>query len=478
MVELERRSSGLPKLDEILNGGLLTGRVYLVTGKPGTGKTMLGMHFLEEGLRNDETTLFIHGEESRQELITSASSVGIEIEDAEFLDLGPESEQFATDRPPKLVNPNELEQQQFTDEVYGKLQDIAPDRLVFDPITQFRHISINETQFRRQTLAFLRFLKSEGVTVVATSTPLSERDYYNELQSLSDGIITLTRGEYRTVEVLKHRSVGQVEGSHGLEIRSDGLEVYASLTPQTHQQEISEQKIPTGIEELDTQLNGGIEQNTVTFLSGPTGVGKSSLGTQLSTRTPTDGTTALYLFEESIQSFATRSESLEIPVEDLQRDGELVVKAIEPLAHSAEEFASIVRQDVSEYGVDTVLIDGIDGYTMALQGRQEQLLNKLHSLTRYLTNNHVTVFVTDEVSNITGISSATSVNASYIADNIIILNYVEKDSQLRRVISVLKKRTGTFENSFREFKLTVDGIQVSEPLESVTGILQGVPQHT
>jgi len=477
-MEIELRSSGLPKLDEILNGGLVTGRVYLVTGKPGTGKTMLGMHFLEDGLQNDDTVLFIHGEESQQELITSADSVGIDIENAAFLDLGPESEQFAVDQPPKLVSPDELEQEQFTEEVYTTVQELNPDRIVFDPITQFRHISLNETQFRRQTLAFLRFLKSEDVTVVATSTPMTDRDYYHELQSLSDAIIELTRGQHRTIEVLKHRSIGQMEGTHGLEIRDEGLEVYPALIPQMHQQEISDQQIPTGIDELDTLFHGGIEQNTVTFLSGPTGVGKTSLSTQLATRTGTDGTTAAYLFEESIDSFTTRTESLGIPVTDLRQEGELIVKAIEPLAHSAEEFASIVQKDMAEHGVDTVLIDGIDGYMMALQGGEDQLLAKLHSLTRYLTNNDVTVFVTDEISNVTGISSATSVNASYIADNIISLNYIEKNSGIRRIAAVLKKRAGTFENTFREYQLTADGIQVSKPLEDMTGILQGMPQQT
>lgn len=397
-----------------MNGGLVTGHVYLVSGKPGSGKTMMGMHFLEEGLQNGEKALFIHGEESQQELVTNAASVGIDIEETDFLDLGPESDQFVRNQPPKLVDPNDIEKEPFTEQVYQAVRDIEPDRLMFDPITQFRHISINETQFRRQTLAFLRFLKSEDVTVLSTATPMTERDYYHELQSLSDGIIELTRGQNRTIEVLKHRTVGQIGGTHGLAIRGEGLEIYPALKPQTHHQEIPEQKIPTGIDELDTQFHGGIEQNTVTFLSGPTGVGKSSLGAQLATRTGTDGTTALYLFEESIQSFTGRAESLGIPITELKQDGELIVKVIEPLANSAEEFASILQRDVAEHGVDTVLIDGIDGYTMALQGQQEQLLTKLHSLTRYLTNNNVTVFVTDEISNITGISSATSVNASSV----------------------------------------------------------------
>lgn len=188
------------------------------------------------------------------------------------------------------------------------------------------------------------------------------------------------------------------------------------------------------------------------------------------------GTAAIYLFEESVETISLRSEAMGLPISELREEGSLLLRSVEPMARSAEEFASIVRRDVEEEGVNTVMIDGIDGYTMAIQGDERELLGKLHSLSRYLTNNGVTMVVTDEVTEVTGVSSATSVNASYIADNIVVLSYVEMDSELRKVIGVLKKRASPFEQTLRELSLTEDGIEIGEPLTGFTGILQGMPR--
>ncbi len=91
---LQTIKTGVGGLDKILNGGLVIGRLYLVVGRPGTGKTLLGMKFLETGLENDETVLFVHGEESEDEILANASSLGLDLSNAEFLDLGPDSDFF------------------------------------------------------------------------------------------------------------------------------------------------------------------------------------------------------------------------------------------------------------------------------------------------------------------------------------------------------------------------------------------------
>jgi circadian clock protein KaiC len=469
--------SGIPELDKVLRGGYVTGRMYLVYGAPGTGKTLLSTHFLEAGLRNGETVLFIHGEESQAELLVATSAVDIDIEDAAFLDLGPESDFFTREQSYDLVDPSEIERDKFTRDIHTAIEEIDPDRVVIDPITQLQYVEANEAQFRRQIVSFLRFLKGRDITVVTTATMSESSEYDTQLKSLSDGVIEVSReGDGRRLEVVKHRTVGQVDGTHGMEIRDSGIEVFPSLVPEQHDQSIGDTQIPAGIDELDSLLGGGLEENTVTFISGPTGVGKTTIGTRILTQAAVEDTACVYLFEESVDSFVRRSEALGIPVTDLREDGQLLVRAVEPLARSAEEFASIVREDVAEHGIEAVLIDGIDGYTMAIQGERDTLVHKLHSLSRHLTNDGVTVLVTDEISGITGVSSATSTDASYIADNILVLSYIEMDSRLRRVIGVLKKRTGRFEDTLREFELTADGITVGEPLAGVTGILQGTPE--
>ncbi|WP_049888934.1 ATPase domain-containing protein [Natronococcus occultus] len=470
-------NSGINGLDEIFNGGLAKGRMYLVHGEPGTGKTLLGMHFLEEGLKNDETVLFIHGEESRREILANGEAVNIDISDAEFLDLGPESDFFTDDDSYDLVEPSDIERDRYTKRIHEAIKEINPSRVVLDPISQLRYVEANEYQFRKRILSFMRFLKQHEITVVVTATLYSKPEYDTELRSLSDGIVKLTRGEDgRRAEATKHRALGQMGGDHGMEIRETGLDIFPRLVPESQEHTFTPKRIHSGIDELDELLGGGFDQRTVTFLSGPTGAGKTSTGTQLLAQAAQEGlNSAIYLFEENMETFTHRSEAIDIPVTELREDGALSVTEVEPLSLSSEEFAHMVIDQVEEAETDIVMIDGIDGYTISIQGQQQELVRELHALARYLKNKGVTVLITNEISEITGISEATDNQLSYIADNIAFVSYVEMDGSLRKVIGVLKKRTGNFEKTLREFEITGDGIRVGEPLTGLHGILQGSP---
>ncbi|SDK84367.1 ATPase domain-containing protein [Natronorubrum texcoconense] len=476
--------SGVDGVDDILRGGLVTGRMYLIQGQPGTGKTLLGMHFLEEGLEADETVLFIHSEESRGEILSNGAAVGIDISEAEFLDLGPDSEFFIEDYSYDLVNPSDIEQNRYTQDIHDAIRDIDPDRVVVDPITQLRYVEANDHQFRKRILAFMRFLKQREVTVIATATSATGQEYDSEIRSLSDGILELTRGERgRRIKAAKHRARGQIEGDHGMAIRGEGIEVFPQLIPEQADEQAKQnrrfetERVQFGIDELDDLVGGGFEQETVTFISGPTGTGKTSTGTQLLCQAAENGLqSAIYLFEEDGRTYDHRSESIGLPVRRLREEGSLAVTEVEPLTRSGEEFGHMVKQQVNEQGADIVMIDGIDGYTVSLQGQESELVRKLHALTRYLKSRGVTVLIMNEISEITGISRATSGDLSYIADNLMFLSYVEMDGSLRKVIGVLKKRTGGFEHSLREFEITSNGIHVGEPLTGLYGILQGSPR--
>ncbi|MFB6109855.1 MAG: ATPase domain-containing protein, partial [Halodesulfurarchaeum sp.] len=281
----------------------------------------------------------------------------------------------------------------------------------------------------------------------------------------------------RRIAISKHRGFGQAEGDHGLEIRSEGMEVYPALIPEQRNRAFEPTDLESGIDELDTLIGGGIESGTVTIISGPTGVGKTTTGALFLAEAARQGKTAtLYLFEESVETFSYRLTDIGIPITELREKGLLRVREVEPLSRSAEEFAEMVRSDVEAHGTELVMIDGIDGYTMSLQGTEEGLVGKLHSLTRVLKNRGVSVFVTDEISTITGVPAATSSNISYISDNVLFLSYLERGGELHKVIGTLKKRAGDFEQTLRPFEISSDGITVGDPLTGVSGILAGSPQ--
>lgn len=169
----------------------------------------------------------------------------------------------------------------------------------------------------------------------------------------------------------------------------------------------------------------------MTFITGPTGAGKTSTGTKLLVNAAENSyRSAMFLFEEDTGTFDHRSEAIGMPVSRLREEGTMETIEVEPRTLSSEEFAHMVEAQVDQQGADIVMIDGIDGYTTAIQGPEDELIRKLHGLSRHLKNRGVTVLITNEIPEITGISSAIHTNLSYVADNIMFLSYVEMDGSL------------------------------------------------
>ncbi|WP_232701421.1 ATPase domain-containing protein [Halobacterium wangiae] len=475
-ISLSRYSSGVPGLDSLLRDGYVTERMYLVLGRPGTGKTILGMSFLDAGLQNGEDALYIHTEESQEEILINAARVGIDLTDVEFLDLGPESDFFTESRAYELVDPHDITDDRVIERIRETVEDLDPSRVLVDPISQLRYFEPTDHQYRQRIISFMRFLRERGTTVLATES--NDPGQHTELRSLSDGVIRLERGESgRRIEVTKHRGVDVPRGSHGLEIRDDGIEVYPALLPRSRDRDFDPEQLSSGIENLDTLLGGGLERGTVTILSGPTGIGKSTTAAEFLTAAAAAGNVGLmYLFEENTETFTHRSESFDIPITALQERGALAVEEIEPLTRSPEEFAQLVSRQVEEHDAELVVIDGVSGYKQSLHGDRADTTRKIHALTRYLKNANVSVILLDEISEVTGLQQPTGEQISYLADNIVFMNYIERHGRIERVVGVLKKRVGGFESTLREFDITDDGIEVGDPLSGVRGILEGAPE--
>jgi circadian clock protein KaiC len=476
-VSIDRLSTGIGGLDAILHGGLIPERSYLLRGEPGTGKTILGLHYLTTGTTADETSLFINLEEKTADIKQNAASLGFDLEDIHFLDLSPKSDFFAGDQGYDIFESSEVERDPMVEEIADHVSELQPDRVFVDPITQLRYLSTDEYQFRKQALSFMRLLSEQGATVLFT-TQATEDAPDDDLQFMSDGTIELGHASTgRSINVPKFRGSETESGDHGMEITNRGLEVYPELTPGEYDQEFVAESISSGVPEVDELLNGGIARGTVTVMSGPTGVGKTTTGTQFMKEAAGRGEhSVMYLFEESEATFMQRSEAVNIPVAKMRERGTLTVEEVEPLQVSPQEFAQKVRHQVEQEGADIVMIDGIAGYKLGLQGDEDELVTHLHAVNRYLKNMGVSVILIDEVANITGEFQATNVGISYLADNIVFFRHLEIRGEMRKVIGVLKMRTSEFERTLREFEITEHGITVGEPLTQLRGILSGTPE--
>jgi circadian clock protein KaiC len=463
-----RVKTGVEGLDTVLDGGLIKGRNYLVRGDPGVGKTILGMEYLDHA--NEEASLFINLGQSNDDLLEDAEKLGFNIEDSEVLDLSTSSEFFEGDKSHNIFK-------NITKEVTEAVEKVDPERVFVDPISQFRYLTEDERTFRKKTISFLRFLKSKGATVVFTSeTSSGVTD--EDLRYISDGIISLRYREKRTLTVTKLRGSAFQGGDHAVKIDSDGMHVYPEMLPREHGMEFTEETVSSGIGELDSLMGGGIERGTTSIITGPSGAGKTTVGTQfMAEAARRDEKSVIYMFEEAKKTLIHRSREIGMPIDSMLGDGNLVIEEVEPLAVSAEEFAHDVLKEVEQGGAQLVMIDGIAGYRMSLLGSEgDELTRKLHALCRCLKNLGVTVVLISETTSIVGKFTATEDNLSYLADNIFFIRYMEETGEIRRYAGVLKKRASDFERTVREMRITPEGVEIGEPLTNLKGALGAISE--
>src|SRR5581483_10589947 len=238
----------------------------------------------------------------------------------------------------------------------------------------------------------------------------------------------------------------------------------------------SETKLASGIETLDRLLEGGIERGTVTLLTGPSGVGKTTLGIQfMKEAAQRSERTAIYAFDETRDTMMRRAEMTNTAVGAMMATGKLSILEIEALRYGPDEFANMVKSDVIEFGTRLVMIDSVSGYRLSVTG--DDLQARLHALCKYLKNVGVTTILINELREINDFRISDT-NISYLCDNIIYMRYIEHESdkyaQLGRALGVLKKRLSDFDKGMYEFKITSQGFRVGRQLPTFAGILPPV----
>jgi circadian clock protein KaiC len=480
----QHATSGIAGLDNILRGGFPRNCMLLIAGTPGTGKTTLAMQFLLEGIARDETCLYVTLSETRSEIEKVAASHGWDLSKLHITELVPSERNLSAESLLTVFSPSELELGETTEALIAAADHHRPQRLVIDSLSELRLIAQNPVRYRRQILALKQYFSGRDCTILLLDDRPGgpETDH---VQTVAHGVIVLEQlvnqygAERRRLHVEKMRGVPFRGGFHDFAIRAGGLDVFPRLVASEHSNDFVEHDLPSGNAQLDALLGGGLPAGTSTLLLGPAGTGKSTLATQFAAAAAMRGErAALFIFDENLGTFRSRSRKLGMPVETAVGNGSMVLQQIDPSELSQGQFTSIVRRAVEGDGgtsarAKLIVIDSLNGYLHAMP-EEKFVTAQLHELLAYLGQQGVATILTLTQAGMVGSMSA-PIDTTYLADNVVLFRFFEAGGWVRRAISVVKKRNGYHERTIREIDMNERGVVIGEPLDGFQGVLTGVP---
>ena len=475
-------ATGIAGLDDILNGGLARGRLYLTEGVPGSGKTTLAMQFLLEGARLGESVLYVTLSETHEELRSVAESHGWDISGVTIRELLPQEGALEADDQYTMYHPSEVELASTTKLILEDVHKLKPTRVVFDSLSELRLVAGNPLRYRRQILALKQFFSGRGCTVMLLDD-MTATDHDLHVQSIAHGVILLQHlspeygAERRRLRVVKYRGTDYRGGYHDYLIEKGGLMVFPRLIAAEHRGITSCAKLASHIPELDALMGGGVEEGTSTLVVGGAGTGKSTLAAQFCVAGAERGQRSIiFMFDESPNTLFSRCDGLGIDIARHVKAGTIELVQVDPAELSPGEFAYLIRQSVEQSGVKIVVVDSLNGYLNAMP--EERFLTiQLHELLMYLSQQSVATLLIGAHHGIIGSQMHTPVDASYLADAVLLLRYFESRGEVRQAISVVKKRGGLHERTIREFSMSNGKVEVGETLRDFRGVLTGVPVY-
>lgn len=483
MTDVDARGSqaafGIQGLDDILAGGLERDRVYLLEGAPGTGKTTAAMAFLREGARLGEGALYVTLSETEEELRATARSHDWSMDGVNIFELVPPESLLDEQQQQSLLYSSDLELGETTRMIFESVEATKPRRVVIDSLSEIRLLAQSSLRYRRQVLALKHYFAKHGATVLLLddlTTDINDKTVH----SVAHGVIQLQElapeygAERRRVRIIKYRGRRFRGGYHDFTIKTGGLEIYPRIVASEHRTRFDRTAVSSGVAELDQLLGGGIERGSSALVLGPAGTGKSLFAINFAIAAIGRGErAALFIFDEELGLLYDRMKKLGIDLEALQDKGNLVVEQIDAAELSPGEFAARVRRSVTEQKIQTVVIDSLNGYQAAMPQEQFLILH-IHELLQYLNRQGASTFLTVAQHGLVGEMKA-PVDVTYLADTVILLRYFEAAGNVRRAVSVIKKRSGRHEKTIREFNIGDNGLTMGEPLTGFQGVLRGVP---
>jgi circadian clock protein KaiC len=469
---LAKAPTGIDGLDQITGGGLPRGRVSLVAGSAGAGKTLLGLEFLVAGARKyGEPGVLVSFEESAAKVALNAQSLGFDIDglqrDGLLVVLSFEVE------PSQVITTGAFDFEPLFLLLDEAIRRISAKRVVLDTIEVLFGAFGDNAVVRAELTRLARWLEDQGVTVVVTGergekslTRRGIEEYVTDCVILLDHRV---RDEISTrrLRVVKYRGSAHGTNEYPFLISAQGF-IVLPITSITLDYGASEERISSGVDRLDHMLGGGFFRGSTVLLTGTAGTGKTSLGAHLVNSACSRGEPALWvLFEESPAQVLRNMRSIGLDLQKWVDAGLLRIWAARPSAFGMETHLAILYQLIEEMSPSVAVLDGVAGLThgspslesASMMARQIDLL-KARGITTLVTSlGHE--------------NEPSTMIVSSLVDNWLLLRNIETNGERNRLLFVLKSRGTAHSNQVREFVLTDHGVELVEVYVSASGMLVG-----
>jgi circadian clock protein KaiC len=482
-VVIRKLATGVPGLDDVLGGGVPEYSFNLIAGAPGTGKTTLAQQILFANATPDRPGLFftVLGEPAvkmlryqQQFAFFDAARVG---RDVQFLNLSDEVLNESLDA--------------ILERVSADIERVHPAIVVVDSFrTVVRAADLPRVNNELELQHFVQRLALRLTSWEATSFLIGEfgdGESRDPVFTVADGVLWLENeaernSTVRKLRVTKVRGQAALPGLHTMMISDAGVRVYPRLPklalarPATKR---SKRRLSTGVSGLDAMMGGGIPEGDSLLVTGPTGSGKTILGTQFIAEGTRRGESAVIaVFEEHPEAYVARARQLGFDLDEMIATGKLKILYLEPLDLSVDETLHGIGERVQLFGATRVVIDSVSGFEAALAPTfRQDFRASFYRLLVSLTGLGVTVLSTVEVTESSDNLRFSPYNISFLTDDIIAMRYVELDGELRTVLAVVKMRGSDHSRELRSYAVTSRGIEIREAMTDYRGIITGVPER-
>ena len=470
---LARVPSGIAGLNTILGGGFLKGGLYIVQGPPGTGKTTLGnqvcFNHVAGGGRALYVTLLAEYHARMMQHLGAMT----------FFDTSKIPDQLAYLNGLRVLHDDGL--QGLLDMLRREIVNRGVSILVIDGIVSARRAAEDDQAFNE----FVHELQAIAIATDCTVFILTSAHgtQVTPEHTMVDGIIELDDhlvgwSAESSLQVIKFRGSGFLRGLHAFKITSDGIIVHprieALLARPSRADPGSNGRAPSGVDQLDAMLGGGLPEASTTMVMGPSGVGKTTLGLQFLAKCSEQEPGLLFGFYETPPRLDAKIAGVCQPLRGLIDSGAVEVQWQPPTDDLLDAYGERLLRAVHRRTVRRLFIDGLGALQQASGSEPGRMGNFLTTLMNEMRVLGVTTLYTLEVPDIMGPSIRTPIgDLSSLAENLVLLRFVELRSRLYRLISVLKVRDSQFDPLLHEYVTSSQGLVIDAASDSAERILSG-----